>query len=275
LFLIGTSLAHNLIGETTGLPIASAEALCPFGAIEAFYRFITSGLTLPKTHLSNLVLGTAVLIGLLLAGNAFCGWVCPFGALQDLLDWIRRKLHLPTINVPEKLDGILRYGRFAVLALILYMTITSVKLWFADYDPFRTIFGLGWLFEFNLAESWPAYLIAISFIVLALLIPRFWCKYTCPLGAVMSLGQHLSLLRIRRNASSCKGCAICNKPCPVGIKVAQTKNRVSANCIGCLECVEVCPRKGALEVQFAPVWLPLPKQPEPPKPSFNVPVAGK
>ena len=81
LFLIGTSLAHNLIGETTGLPIASAEALCPFGAVEAFYRFITSGLTLPKTHLSNLVLGAAVLIGLLLAGNAFCGWVCPFGAL--------------------------------------------------------------------------------------------------------------------------------------------------------------------------------------------------
>jgi len=274
LFLIGTSIAHNVIGETTGLPIASAEALCPFGAVEGFYRFVTSGLTLPKTHLSNLVMGAAVLIGLLLAGNAFCGWVCPFGALQDLLDWIRRKLRLPAVNVPTRLDGILRYGRFVMLGLILYMTISTVKLWFASYDPFRTIFGLGWIFEFNLAESWPAYLIAILFILGALLIPRFFCKYACPLGAVLSLGQHLSLLRIRRDASSCKGCAICNKPCPVGINVAGTKNRVSVNCIGCLECVEVCPRKGALQVQFAPVWLPLPQPPKPPAP-HNMPVAGK
>jgi len=274
LFLIGTSIAHNLIAEKTGAAIASAEALCPFGGLETLYHYLTTGIALSKIHLSNLVTGAALLIGLLLAGNAFCGWVCPFGALQDLLDWIRRKLHLPTINVPGKLDGILRYGRLVVLGVILYATISTAKLWFADYDPFRTIFGLGWIFEPSL-EAWPAYLIAVLFIIGALLIPRFWCKYACPLGAVLSVTQHLSLFRIRRNASSCKGCAICNTPCPVGINVAETKNRVSVNCVGCLECVEVCPRKGALELQFAPVWLPTPQQPEPPKPQFNVPVAGK
>lgn len=270
LFLIGSSLAHNLVGENSGLAIGSVDALCPMGGVETLYKFIvTGGQTVSKTHLSNLALIVAVLAGLLLAGNAFCGWVCPFGALQDLLDRIRRKLHLPFIVVPDRLDGILRYGRFVVLGVILYATITTAKLWFASYDPFRTIFGLGWIFEFNLAESWPAYLIAILFIVGALLIPRFFCKYACPLGAILTVGQHLSFLRIRRNAQSCKGCAICNKPCPVGIKVAEARDRVSVNCIGCLECVEVCPRKGALEVQFAPIWLPLPK------PQFNLPAAGK
>src|SRR5512146_2047386 len=99
--LIGTSIAHNLVAEKTGAAIASAEALCPFGALETLYRYSTMGLTLSKIHLSNLVVGAAVLVGLLLAGNAFCGWVCPFGALQDLLDWVRRKLHLPTIAVPD------------------------------------------------------------------------------------------------------------------------------------------------------------------------------
>lgn len=255
LYLIGTSLAHNLIAESTGTAIASAEAVCPFGAVETLYRYLTTGVLLPKIHQSNLIVGLAVLVGLLLAGNAFCGWVCPFGALQDALDWVRRKLRLPTIYVSDRWDRILRYGRFLVLALILYATVRTATLWFASYDPFRTLFSLGWLFEFNPAESWPAYLIVVLFIAGALLVPRFWCKYACPLGGLLSVLQHISLLRIRRNAASCKGCAICETPCPVGIKVSQTRDRVSANCIGCLECVEVCPRRGALELQVAPLWL--------------------
>ena len=273
--IIGTSLAHNLFAESTGAAIASAEALCPFGAIETLYRYFSSGMVLSKLHLSNLVVGVAVLAGLLIAGNAFCGWICPFGALQGVLDWIRRKLRLPAVTVPARVDAVLRYGRFVVLALILYATISSAKLWFADFDPFRTIFGLGWLFEFNLVEAWPAYLIAVLFLVGALFVPRFWCKYACPLGAVLSVTQNLSFLRIRRNAASCKGCAICETPCPVGIKVAEAKDRVSVNCIGCLECVEACPRKGALELQLAPVWLPLPRRPEPPEPQFNLPLSSK
>ena len=55
----------------------------------------------------------------------------------------------------------MRYGRYVTLALILYMTVSTAKLWFADYDPYRTIFGLGWFFEFNAVEQWPAYTIAL------------------------------------------------------------------------------------------------------------------
>jgi polyferredoxin len=251
--ILAMSLRH-VFAEASG-QTASIDALCPFGAVETLWRFITTGQFVPKTHPSNLILGAGLLIGIVLAGSSFCGWVCPFGALQDALTWLRKTLHLPEVKVPAKADRILRYGRFVTLGLILLMTVSTVKLWFSAFDPYRTIFGLEWLVDFNLAEFWPAYLIVALVVAGSLLIQRFWCRYLCPLGGLMSLLGHVSFLRIRRNAASCKGCALCNVPCPVGIDVANTNNAVSTNCIGCLACVQACPRGGTLEVQLAPTWL--------------------
>jgi polyferredoxin len=116
--------------------VPSIDALCPFGGIETLWRFVSSGgQYVPKTHLSNLVLLAGLVIGTLVSGGAFCGWVCPFGFIQDVLASLRRRLHLPELVVSDGLDRVLRYGRFVTLALILYQTISTVKLWFADYDP--------------------------------------------------------------------------------------------------------------------------------------------
>jgi polyferredoxin len=250
LFIIVSSIRHNL---ATSDHLASIDAYCPFGGFETLWRWASSGgLFVQKTHQSNLVLMLGLIAGVILVGGAFCGWICPFGAMHDLLDWVRKKLRLPEVTVPARLDRILTYGRYLTLAGILYATIASVKLWFADYDPYRTIFGLGWLFEFNLAEQWPAYVVALGIVVGAFLIPRFWCRYLCPLGGVISLLGNLSLLRIRREDSDCMGCAACNTPCPVKIDVAQADPAVPADCIGCLECVEACPRDAALSVTLGP-----------------------
>ena len=75
-----------------------------------------------------------------------------------------------------------------------------------------------------------------------------------PAGRLFAVLNHLSFLRIRRTEASCKGCALCEKPCPVGIKVAEATPAVNTNCIGCLECVDACPRHGALTVQVGPTW---------------------
>jgi polyferredoxin len=255
LFIIISSIRHHIVASEH---LASIDAYCPFGGFETLYRWLSSGgLYVQKTHQSNMILVLGLIAGVVVAGGAFCGWVCPFGALQDLLDWVRKKLHLPQIVLPARLDRVLTYGRYVTLAGILYATITSVKLWFADYDPYRTIFGLGWLFEFNLAEQWPAYVVALGIVAGSLFIKRFWCRYLCPLGGVISILGNLSLLRIRRDEAGCKSCAVCNAPCPVRVDVAQAKPAVSADCIGCLECVEACPRPGALDVTLGPALPPI------------------
>lgn len=260
-FILFVSIRHNLL-ETVKTP--SHEAYCPMGGLVTLWEYVRTGQTLKHIHPSNLVMALALLIAMAFGGNAFCGWVCPFGAIHDALTWVRRRLRLPEITVPARLDRWLRYGRFVVLALILFMTIRTTTLWFADYDPYRTLIGLEWIFEFS-PESWAAYLITIVTVAVALLVPRFWCRYACPLGGAINLLGHISILRIRRSEEHCTHCGLCNTKksgCPVGIDVEHTAHPlVNTDCVGCLNCVSICPSKGALEVALAPAWIPRPRGP--------------
>ena len=258
-FIVYSAFIHNT--STTEGATASTDALCPFGGLETLWKYVTTGEFVSKTHLSNVVLGVGLLLGVVLAGGAFCSWVCPFGAVQDFLTWVRKKVRLPELRVPAKLDRVLRYGRFLVLGLILYQTISTVKLWFSTYDPYRTLFSLEWWFAFDPA-LWVSYAVLGVVLLASFFVERAWCRYACPLGGAISLLGNLSLLRIRRDAVICKDCAICEKECPVKLPVA-TSRAVSVNCVGCLNCVEACPAKGALEVRLQPAWLPGPKSQEP------------
>ncbi|MBO8126460.1 MAG: 4Fe-4S binding protein [Firmicutes bacterium] len=128
--------------------------------------------------------------------------------------------------------------------------MTTAKLWFADYDPYRTLFSLEWLFEPSL-EKWPAYLITILVLAGALLVKRFWCRFLCPLGAIISIFQPIGLIKVRRDENLCINCGKCDKVCPSALKPSQ-KATPGMQCTSCLECVEACPVKGALDVYAGP-----------------------
>jgi polyferredoxin len=245
-FIIVAAVRHS--SEPSGTT-ASTDALCPFGGVETLWTWVTTGRLMPQTHPSNIVLGAGVLAGVLLAGNAFCGWICPFGALQDALHWLARRLHLPSLTPSPRTDRVLRLGRFVVLGVIVYASAATARLWFADYDPYVTAFGLKWLFDPDISVMWPALAILAVIVVGSLLIERFWCRYLCPAGAVFAVLGHLSILRIKRSGTSCTGCNLCVAPCPVGIDVSRADATVSTDCVGCLDCVTACPVGGALTVQ--------------------------
>jgi len=251
--IVTVGVRHQLLKSEA----PSVDALCPFGGVETLITWITTGQFISKIHPSNLILGLAVLVAVVVVGNAFCGWVCPFGAVQDALTWARRALHLPTVDLPRAADRVLRWGRFVVLAVVLYFSVSTAKLWFAGFDPYLTLFSLHWLFAFDAATMWLPLAILAAILGASVVVDRFWCRYLCPLGGVFAIVGHLSVFRVRRSASACTDCTLCDRPCPVGIEPSKAAPLASTDCIGCLDCVAACPVKGALSLD-GPVALGMP-----------------
>jgi polyferredoxin len=95
-FILYITIVHVTAGEGASNVTASPEAYCPLGGLETFYKYITSGGSfVPHTHLSNLILGAAVLVTALLLRSAFCGWICPLGFIQDIIHgfsaWLQKR----------------------------------------------------------------------------------------------------------------------------------------------------------------------------------------
>ncbi|MCX6067944.1 MAG: 4Fe-4S binding protein [Chloroflexi bacterium] len=237
------SINHTLIENGTGIPLlssASLHALCPFGGVVTIYQYATAGNFVQHIHESAFALMVIGLFMAILFGPAFCGWVCPLGTIQEWVSNLGRKLFKRRFNhfVPEKLDNILRYMRYAVLAWVVYMTATTGTLIFAAYDPYYALFNF-WSSELAIGGL---IILAIT-LGLSLLVERPWCKYACPYGAVLGVTNLFRIFSIRRSVSTCKADGACSILCPMNIQVDSKTTVRDHQCISCLECTSeaICP----------------------------------
>ncbi len=234
---------HTLVEEGGGITFlsgASLHALCPFGGVVTIYQYATTGAFVQKIHESSFILMILGFILAVLFGPVFCGWVCPFGTIQEWTSKLGKKLFKRKFNrfVPRKVDVVLRYLRYGVLAWVLYMTAITGKLVFADVDPYFALFNF-WTSEVAIAG-----LVVLGVtLVAALFVERPWCKYACPYGAVLGLTNLFRVFKIKRNEPTCIACNKCSNRCPMNIPVSQQKVVRDHQCISCLECTSeaVCP----------------------------------
>ena len=255
IFLVGTiliGLRHIMPGESS--KGGAFDVFCPFGAIETLFPFLTTGQTLKTTSPLNFAIFIGVLGVSLLAGRAFCGWMCPIGTLQDFLAnlssrFIKNKNKQPAskqISLPSKIslrnDAWLRSLKYLVLAVILLAST------FAIYPPLRDICPARAFFSFQLTTPllWS---VLIAFVITSMANRRFWCKYLCPLGAILAPFNKIAPLRLVLNQVSCTNCRRCDSACPMDIPDL-TNNLRSAECIECLECQEACNEEDALELRL-------------------------
>jgi polyferredoxin len=222
------------------LPEISLHAVCPFGGVVTVYEFFSTGGFLPKLHSAAFILMALGLVVALFFGPIFCGYACPFGSYQEWLGKLGRRLFPKKYGrlVPEKMDRVLRYLRYGVLALVLYQTIAAGKLVFQEADPYYALFNF---FTGEVAVS--AFLVLFAVTVLSLFVERPWCKYLCPYGALLGLFNLIRIFPIRRNAKSCVQCKKCDKACPMQIEISRHGAVRNPQCISCHQCASgsACP----------------------------------
>ena len=204
---------------------------CPIGAIQN--TFSEAG--------AKFDIGTLV-------GRAVCGWLCPFGFFQDLLNKIPSK----------KFRGFswLKYLKYVIL--LLFVVILPV-FWIDDFDmgvptfckyicPAGTLEGgiplvllqptlraqLGWLFTWKIG-------LLFLLVVLSVFFKRPFCRWFCPLGAFYGLFNKFSLLQIKLDSNKCINCGKCSRVCPMNLDVPKEIN--TSDCIRCYDCKKDCPFK--------------------------------
>ena len=234
---------HSLEEAGKAIPIlssASLHAICPFGGVVSVYQFITTGTFVRKVHSASFILMWIVFALTVFLGPVFCGWVCPFGSIQEWFGKLGRKIFKKRFNrlIPYKVDRILRYLRYLVLGLIVYVTAATGTLMFANIDPYFALFNF-WTSEVTIVSV----IILIVVLLLSLVVERPFCKYACPYGTVLGVFNLFRIFKIRRNTSTCINCKACDRSCPMNVPVSTSGAVRNHQCISCLKCTseQACP----------------------------------
>lgn len=216
-----------MLGSLALLGFLQMGCPSPIGAIQ---NILVTPMEFSKT-LPFWIKVAVVLIPAFFLGPVFCGWVCPKGVIQELL--YRRELG---IQIPDKLDNSLRKIPYVVLAaLIAVPVLFHVKVFTGAVSPFKVIFNL----------MGPPLALAFLIVVLisSLFIYRPFCKYACPVGALLNLASRIGIFRIKPG-EDCTGCGICVRQCGMNALKSSQKGEKPIldkyRCIACGECRECC-----------------------------------
>ncbi|WP_415236027.1 4Fe-4S binding protein [Sneathiella sp.] len=190
------------------------------------------------------ILWCSVAVSLLFWGRgAFCGWLCPFGALQELLNKVARRIGIKQITVPwwlhERLWPIKYLAFLGLLGISVYSLHLAETL--SEIEPFRTSIVLRFM------RGWPYLLFVFSLLAAGLFIERFYCRYLCPLGAALAIPGKLAMFNWLKRYRNCGDpCQKCAQDCMV--QAIDPQGNINPNeCLYCLNCQQlyydkdVCP----------------------------------
>lgn len=179
------------------------------------------------------LLWSFVAISMLFWGRGvFCGWLCPFGTLQELTNQLARRLGIRQIEIPFGLHErlwMIKYVAFVgILAISLRSIITAFQ--FAEVEPFKTAITMKFLRE------WPFVLYAGILLFAGLFIERFYCRYLCPLGAALAIPARMRMFEWLKRYRECGSeCHVCARRCTV--QAIHPLGQINPNeCIYCLKC---------------------------------------
>jgi transcriptional regulator of nitric oxide reductase len=179
------------------------------------------------------ILSAFTLAGLFLWGRAlFCGWLCPFGALQELVNLVARQFRVPQIRIPIAL-----HERLLALKYLLFLGLVAASFWSwdlamrgAEVEPFKAAIILRFM------TAWPMVGWALVLTAASVFVERFYCRFICPLGGGLSMFGRVRMFNwLKRHPECGTRCRICETVCPVG--AIKRSGEIDMNeCFYCLDC---------------------------------------
>lgn len=279
--------------------VANFEAYCPFGGLQAASSFMASNSLACSMTTTQIFMGLALVIGIIIASKIFCSHICPIGTVTE---WLGRQGKRFKMNfvITGIADRLLRVVKYALLFVTVYFSVSNSELFCKTFDPYYAVFS-GFGSDVMLSYAALALFLAIpgSFFV-----RQFWCKYTCPLGAASNIFSYsyvfggliglyallvmvfklniswvwllaalslagmllettslkvfgFSFFKIKRKEETCTSCKLCDKACPMAIKVSSIEKMQHVDCNLCGDCIASCPEKDTLKIyKKNQLWLP-------------------
>ena len=199
--------------------------------MKAPFRNFEFGFYLAEPLIVMIAVYTAISL-LLLGRGVFCGWLCPFGALQELLAQLSRTVGLPQWNPPDALQKYLRFGKYISAALVLGLAVVSIDLGprIAEVEPFNTAITS------HFTRAWIYVFYACALLLVGLFTERAYCRFLCPLGGVLAFAGRLHLINLLKRRPECGSpCRLCENSCPVKA-ISRSGKIIAAECFQCLDC---------------------------------------
>ena len=222
---------------------------CPFNldqTLESSCYYLTH---LPELFTTRNISYIAFYLGtlfffLILFGRILCGFMCPLGFVQDLMDRLRQFLHIRPVTVTDRMNRILQPLKWTWIILFLCFTFTGGN--FCDICPnkiFSPALGGYWI------DLVLGGILTIPLLVGSFFIKRFWC-IMCPMGYLLGIFHRFNIIQLKKDCTSCTECGACYATCPMRLKNIYTErekeNVQTVDCLMCGECIHKCPENKAL-----------------------------